>query len=119
MGRGCGGACPGGVGSFWSSNSRGTELLVPCQPWPLVEQGLEPGEAEVHPGRAREGAGSVSNLLVTCPRARSGRGEGGGGLPPTPGCVGDGMWVLALSLGSGRTQPVASGALLQALVVLS
>lgn len=79
----------------------------------LVEQGLEPGVAEVHPGRAREGAGSVSNLLVTCPRARSGRGEGGGGLPPTPGCVGDGMWVLALTLGSGRTQPVASGALLQ------
>lgn len=71
----------------------------------LVEQGAEPGEAEVQPGRAREGAGGVSKVLVTCPGAGSGRGEGGRGFSPTPGCVGAGVWVLALTLGSGPTQP--------------
>lgn len=68
----------GPVQAVWAAF--GAELL-------LVEQGLEAGEAEVQPGRAREGAGSVSKVLVTRPSARSGRGEGGQGLPPTPGCV--------------------------------
>lgn len=63
----------------------------------LVEQGEEPGETEVQAGRAREGAGGVSKVLVTCPGAGSGRGEGGQGFPRTQGC-----WRVGARLDFGQ-----------------